>query len=78
MILQAINPKNQSLVNKAINWLIKHNNYNDLRDIADGNGNAKDYKKYDNKCINSFDKYLDYLYELPKNQQKAIENLDIY
>ena len=73
MILKAINPKNQSLVNKAINWLVKHNSFNDLRDIADGEGDDKAYSKWDKKCVHSFDMYLEYLYDLPKGQQKAIE-----
>jgi hypothetical protein len=71
--MKAINPKNQSLVNKAISWLVKYERYNDLRDIADGDGDDKAYKAADKLCQNSWDKYLGYMEELPKNQQKAIE-----
>lgn len=78
MILKAINPKNQSLVNKAINWLVKHNNYNTQRDFISGNlecdeEDSKEWRAIDKKCVHSFDMYLEYLYELPKGQQKAIE-----
>jgi len=76
--MKAINPKNQSIVNKAISWLEKHNKANDLRNIADGDGNEKEFKKHDKECENTFNKYLDCVSELPKNQQKAIESSDFY
>ena len=76
--ITAINPKNQGLVNKACKWLVKHNNYNRLRDIADGSGDLKAYNKYDQKCQDSFNKFLEYLEDLPKGQQKAIEKSDLY
>tara|TARA_R110000822_G_scaffold156605_1_gene296385 strand:+ start:489 stop:719 length:231 start_codon:yes stop_codon:yes gene_type:complete len=76
--MKAINPKNQSIVNKAVNWLEKHNKADDLRNIADSDGNEKEFKKYDKECENTFNKYLEYMSELPKNQQKAIEISDLY
>lgn len=78
MLLKAINPKNQSKVNKALNWLIKHNNFNDKRDLAGGNDNEKDFNKFDKLCINSFDKFLEYMEELPKREQKNIYKSEFY
>jgi len=72
-MLQAINKKHQTKVNRAVYWITKYSHLNNLRDIADGNGEEKEYKKYDRLCARSFDKYLDYLYELPKREQKQIE-----
>ena len=76
--IKAINPKNQSKVNKAISWLTKYNLANDQRDIADGNGDEKAFNKLDTKCQNAFDKYLCACDDLPKNQIKAIENSIYY
>ena len=50
MVLQAIKSKNQSKVNRALNWLIKYNTANDMRNDADGDGNEKMYNKYDKVC----------------------------
>ena len=76
--MEAINPKNQSIVNKAIAWLDKYNKADDLRNIADGEGDEKAYRKYDRECEKTFDKFLDYMSEMPKNQQLAIYKSKIY
>lgn len=78
MKLIAINPKNQSKLNKATSWLEKYNKFNDLRDLADNNDDVKALRKYEKKCEEAFDKYLDACGELPKNQVKAIEKSDLY
>jgi hypothetical protein len=73
--MTAKNKNNQSLFNRCITALNKYNSLNDLRDKADNEGNEKEVKKYNRLCENSFDKYLDYLYQLPKYEQNRIENL---
>ena len=75
MKIQAITSKNQSKVNKAVKYLVKYNDLNDLRNIADDNDNMKDVSKYNRLCEDAFNKYLDAMYYLPKNQQKVIEKL---
>jgi predicted esterase YcpF (UPF0227 family) len=74
--MKAINPKNQSTVNKAINWLEKHNNFNDVRDTLEEY--TKEYTKIDNKCLHSFDMFLEYMSQLPKNQQEIIYKSNSY
>jgi len=77
-MITAINKKHQSKVNRACAWLIKYNSFNNQRDIADGNGDDKMYRKYDRLCANSFDKYLWILDELPKREKANIEKSEIY
>ncbi len=76
-LLKAINPKNQSLVNKAINWIVKHNRFVVLRDIAEGE-DEKAFSKWNKKCEISFDKFLENMDELPKGQQQSIYNSNFY
>lgn len=76
--MKAINPKNQANVNKAIAWLEKHNRADILRNVADGEGDQKAFNKHDRECEKTFDRFMDYMAELPKNQQKAIEGSDLY
>ena len=74
-MIKAINTKNQSLVNKAVKYLQKYYELNDLRNVADDNGAEKELKKYNRMCEDVFDKYLDALAELPKGQQQIIDKL---
>ena len=76
--MEAINPKNQTTVNKAIQWLEKYNRADTLRNIADGEGNEKDLNKHERECEKAFNKYLEYTSELPKNQVNAIEKSELY
>ena len=76
--MNAIKIKNQSKVTRAVNWLIKHNEADKLRNIADGNGDQKAWKKANNKCESTFDKFTDLIEELPKYEQKAIYNSELY
>jgi hypothetical protein len=39
MVIEAIKSKNQGKVNRAVNWLVKFNEFDRLRNIADGDGN---------------------------------------
>ena len=73
MKIIAKNKKNQPQVNKAVKFLIRHNEANDLRDKADGDGDEKLYSKYDKICEVAFDNYLDAISELPKTEVNAIE-----
>jgi hypothetical protein len=70
--IQAINPKNQTTVNRCVKALARYEMLNDLRNLAEDSENISEYKKYDRLCQKVFDRYLDYLYSLPKNQQRAI------
>ena len=73
-MLKAINPKNQTIVNRAVAAHIRYNELNDLRNLAEDNEDEKAYRKYDRMCADVFDRYLEYAYSLPKNQQKSIES----
>lgn len=73
MKIIAINKKHQSKVNRAVKNLIRYNALNDLRNIADDNGEEKLYKKLDRQCLNIFDKYLDIVSELPSREKIKIE-----
>jgi hypothetical protein len=73
MKISAITRKNQAQVNKAVKYLVKYNELNDLRNIADGNGNEKEYNKLDNQCARCFDNYLEVIDELPKREIAQIE-----
>lgn len=74
-MIQAINPKNQSLVNKAVKYLQKYYAANDLRNKADDEGAEKEWKKYNRICEDVFDKHLDAMAMLPKGQQQIIDKL---
>ena len=69
---------NQKKVNRAIKWLLVHNNLNNLRDIYEGEGNEKEYNKVNRKCENTFDKFLEAMEELPKYEQKNIYKSNLY
>ena len=71
--MEAINSKNQSLVNKALRYNARYEELNDKRSNAYDQGDLKALSKLDRQCIEAFEKYLDVMTELPKNQQKAIE-----
>jgi hypothetical protein len=73
--MKAINPKNQTTVNRCLKALDRYDHLNNLRDIADGNGDEREYSKLNKQCEEAFDRYLTYLHELPKNQQKQIEKI---
>jgi len=71
--LQAINPKHQTLVNRCVSWLNKHNEFDKLRNIADGEGDYKTYRKWDKKCIYTFNKYVEYRNQLPLREILRLE-----
>lgn len=77
-MLQAINKKHQSKVNRAINWLIKYSENNALRDMASDNEDDWEYRRYDRICIKAFDKYLEIVSELPSREVKQIESSKYY
>ena len=77
--ITALNSKHQSVINKAISWLEKYNTANDQRNLASDN-NEKDYdedcpvwRKYDRLCAKTWDKYTDYISELPQREVNQIE-----
>ena len=80
----AVKKKNQSLVNKAVTWLNKYHISNDARDLA-SDTNEKEYdeecktwRKYDRLCLKQWDKYTEYLEELPKYEINNIEKSELY
>lgn len=76
--MRAINKRNQALVNRAVKWLEKYNEANDQRDIADGLGDEKLYRKYDRVCERTWDKYEECISELPKREVNQIEKSELY
>lgn len=76
--MQSKTVKNKVLFNKVVKALNNYNLLNNLRDEAYNNGDDKEFKKLDNKCLNAFDKYLELLNELPKYEQTRIEKSDLY
>ena len=76
--ITAINKVHQAKVNRAAYWLNTYNNFNNLRDEADGNGDEKLYKALDKKCEKSFEKYQDIVSELPRREQQNIEKSELY
>ena len=77
--VKAINPKYQSVVNKAVNWMVMYELANDQRNIASDNSehdyeeDDKLWRKWDRRCIKAYDKYLEYMEELPKREQDKVE-----
>ena len=83
--LKALNPKNQKLVNKATDWLIKYNNASDLRTKASDNlyedeyeEDSKEWRKHNRAAERAFDMFLGYMDELPKKEQKQIYKSELY
>lgn len=76
--MKAINKKHQAMVNRAVKWLEKYNEANNQRDIADGNGDEKLYRKYDRMCEKTWDKYTECTSELPKREVEQIEKSELY
>lgn len=77
-MITAINKKHQALVNRAVRKLIRYNSYNNLRDIADGEGDDKTYKQLNKLCEKLFDEYLEIISELPSREVKQIETSKYY
>ena len=77
-MLQAINKKHQKQVDKALRKLVRYNSYNNLRDIADGEGDDKTYKQLNKLCEKLFDEYLEIVSELPSREVKQIETSKYY
>lgn len=73
MEILALNKKHQRTVNKAVKYLVKYNELNDLRNEADGNGDERAYNKLDRQCGRAFDQYLETICELPKREIVRIE-----
>ena len=82
--VKAVNPKYQSVVNKAVNWMEKYELANDQRNIASDNSehdyeeDDKLWRKWDRRCIKAYDKYLEYMEELPKREQDKVERRFTY
>ena len=54
--MEAINPKNQTTVNRAIQCLEKYKRADILRNVADGEGNEKEFNKHERECEKTFNK----------------------
>jgi Mg/Co/Ni transporter MgtE len=73
--LEAINPKNQKLVNKILKANAYYEHYNNLREAAyelEGGNIIKAYKEADKKCEKYFNQILELCDDLPSNQRRAI------
>jgi len=77
-MLTSINKKHQKQVDKALRKLARYNSYNNLRDIADGEGDDKTYKQLNKLCEQLFDEYLEIVSELPSREVKQIETSKYY
>lgn len=81
-IITAKSKKNQKLVNKAVNYLVKYNAANNERtlfeDTTEDYYNTPAHRKLDNRCKDLFNKFLDVMDELPAYQAKVIFNHSIY
>lgn len=77
-MITAINKKHQKQVDKALRKLARYNSYNNLRDIADGEGDDKTYKQMNKFCEKLFDEYLEIVCELPRREVKQIESSIYY
>ena len=78
MTIKAINKKHQTRVNKACQWLAKHNEFDRQRNEADGLGDNLGWTKANRNCERTFDKFLEYIEELPKREADRIYNSDLY
>ena len=78
--MKAINPKNQSTLNKAIQWLTKYNAFNDQRDTIENNDGEESsaWRRINNKCEIAFDRYEDCCFDLPSREVKEIEKSDLW
>jgi hypothetical protein len=79
LVVKAINAKHQSVVNKAVSWMEKYELANYQRNIASDNTECdyeeddKLWRKWDRRCIQAYDRYTEYMEELPKREQDNIE-----
>jgi hypothetical protein len=76
--ITAINKQHQAKVNRLVKALLKYNKLNDMRDVADNDGDTKLYNKYDRMCGKAWDKYYDLRDELPKREIVNIEKSELY
>lgn len=76
--MKALNPKNQSKLNKVVKALTRYNELNDARGVAENNDDERLERKLNRQCESAWDKYLEYMDELPKYQQKLVENSTLY
>jgi len=73
-VITAKTKKNQSNLNKAIDWGKKHFRISDARDRAYDDDNMRLARSLDRQAESSFDKYTTYLEMLPKAEQKKVDN----
>ena len=77
--VKSINPKYQSLVNKAVAWDVKYEFANDQRCIAENDRECdyveddKLWRKWNKQCEKAYDKYLEFIDELPKRERTNVE-----
>jgi hypothetical protein len=83
MIITAHNKKHQGIVNKAVQWLEKHNAFNDQRDRIEDNlegypDEDTAWRRINKKCEDSFGEFEFYMDELPKREQDQITKSELY
>jgi len=66
---------NQSTLNKAISWGRKYNQVVDAINLAEDAGDERKARLLRRKEEEIYDRYVNYLEELPKYEQRKVENL---
>ena len=65
--------RNQTYLNKAIEWGMKYYRVSDARDKAYGEDNERLARTLERQAEKIFDKHQEYLEMLPKFEQKRVE-----
>ena len=73
----AKNKKNQVNFKRSIKWLERYNELNCIREIIEDE-DSKEWRRANRKYERAFDKYLEYVEELPKYERKRIEESELY
>jgi|DEB19_MinimDraft_3_1074340.scaffolds.fasta_scaffold00312_22 hypothetical protein len=66
---------NQSTLNKAISWGRKYNQVVDAINLAEDAGDERKARLLRRKEEEIYDRYVNYLEELPKYEQRKVEKL---
>ena len=70
--LTALNKKNQSNVNKAVELYVKFNKQKEFRDEERQKGNEGLSRRYDRMAMNTLDEHISYMYKLPERERRRV------
>tara|TARA_R110000765_G_scaffold354305_2_gene444410 strand:+ start:105 stop:350 length:246 start_codon:yes stop_codon:yes gene_type:complete len=81
--MKAKTKANQSNLNKAVSWIVKHNAFNIQRDLIEDGlevypDESKEWRRINKKCEDSFQRYAEYCDELPIYEVTRIEKSELY